>query len=82
MLVFVHFQSFLIAAHTHEWLDIDIVIHSIHIGIGMVNDIVFVMPDKAVSAQNAKRQCGHLVDHFTFAETSVTSVMHNIESNR
>jgi hypothetical protein len=53
MLVFMHFQPFLIAAHPHPGLDINIVVHTMHIGIGMVYNIVFVMPDKTVSAKHS-----------------------------
>ena len=82
MLVFVHLQSLLIAAHTHEWLDIYVIIHTIHISIGMMYDIVLVMPDKAISAQNAQREGSHLIDQFAFTKTPVSAVVHHIESDR
>src|SRR5258708_106961 len=65
VLVSVHFQSFLIAAHSHEGLYIDIIIYTVNICIGMVNKIMFVVPDKTVPTQNTERQGGHLIDQFT-----------------
>src|SRR5437899_1463302 len=45
VLVFMHLQSFLIAAHAHKRLNVDIIINTIDISIRMMNNIMFIMPD-------------------------------------
>ncbi len=50
MLVFMQFVFFLCGAHTHPWLDINIIINTIDIGICVMNNIMFYVPHKAASS--------------------------------
>jgi hypothetical protein len=81
MLIAVETVSFLRFGHPHPGLDIDIVIDARHIRIGMMDDIVFHIPHKAVTPQYVQRKSGQMIYPFIFGKTAMRTVMHNIETD-
>ena len=79
MLVFMHFVFFLGFAHPHPGLNIDVVIYPVHVGIGVVDHIVFHIPHKAVAPQYIQRERRKAIDPFVPRKTAMRSVMHHIE---
>jgi hypothetical protein len=81
MLVFVKLKSFLRGAHAHPWLNVDIVVNTGYIGIRMMDDIMFAIPDKAIASKNIQGECGHHIGPFMFTETTMGAIMHYIKSD-
>src|SRR5215207_2834932 len=81
MLISVHRQSRLRSAHAHPGLDIYVIIHPIHVGIGMVDHIVFYIPHEGTSPKHIQGKSSHVVDPFVLAETAMRAIMHYIKPN-
>jgi hypothetical protein len=81
MLVLMQLQSFLGSTHAHPGLDVDIIIHPGNIGIGVMNDIVLAVPDKAVSAEDIQGESSSHIHPFALAETAMGPVVHDIKSD-
>ena len=74
-------HPFLGGAHAHEGTSIDIVIHTIDIGVGMVDDIVFEFPDKGVAAEGIEGEAHDVVDPFFAGITAMAGIVHDIEAD-
>ena len=81
MLVFVDLVKLLRVTKSKKWFRVDIIIQAVNIGIGVVDHIVFCFPHKNVRTKKIERQCSKVVDPFIPAETTVTAIMHNVETN-
>src|SRR5687768_11997063 len=82
MLVLMQCVFFLRGAHTHPWLDVDIIIYSVDISICVMDNVVLHVPHKAVSTEYVQRKCRKMVHEFVFAKTSVSTIVHYIETDR
>ena len=60
---------------------INIIINAIDIGIGVMDDIVLIVPHEHASAQTIYGICGNGIPEFSSAETSMTPIVHHIESD-
>ncbi len=72
---------FLSRRHTHQHPDLDIIVHTIYIGIGMVDHIVFHIPHKLACAQHTAGIRGDLVHQLALAETAVSAIVHYIKAD-
>jgi hypothetical protein len=77
----VNFIFLLCFAHSQKRLDFDIIINTIDIGIGMMDDIVLVNPHDHAGSESVYRVSGDVVPELMFAEAAVSSVMHHIETD-
>ena len=57
----------------------NIIVHTIDIGIGMVNDIVFELPDEGVAAQCIERKPHQVIDPAARGIAAMTGVVHDVE---
>ena len=81
MLVAVNLIEFLRFTKTQYWLRVYIIINSVNICVGMVNDIVLGIPHEVIGAEEIYRQCCHFVHPPDPAEAAVAPVMHYIKSD-
>lgn len=77
----VNFMPLLGSAHAQVRFDFNIIIHPVDIRIGMVNDIVFHAPENVTHAREVCRGSCKFIHDFAVAETSVTSIVHDIKTN-
>ena len=70
------------AAHPDEGTFGDIIIHAVHIGIGMVNDVVLLLPHKAVAAQRIQGITQELIDPAVGGIAAVAGIVHDIEADK
>ena len=82
MLVFMKRIPFLGLAHAHPGLDVNIIINSVHVGVGMMDHIVLHIPHETVPAKYVQGKSGQVIDPLVFAKTPVSPVMHDIEPYR
>src|SRR3984885_11713981 len=80
VLVGVHPVFFPALPHPHPGLNIDIVIHPGHIGISMVNNIMFYIPHKTVAAEDVQGESRKMVHPFVFGKAAMRTVMHDIKT--
>ena len=69
------------AAHPDKRAFGDIVVDAVDVGIGMVNDIVFLFPDEIIAAKRIERKSKELVDPFTGRIAAVVGVVHHVEAD-
>src|SRR4051794_18281521 len=81
MLVLMKTIFLLCFAHPHPGLNVNIIIDPIHIGVGMVNDIMLHIPHKAVAAQYIQGKSRQAIDPFVLRKAPVRPVMHHIEAD-
>ena len=72
---------FLCAAHAQHGFDLDIIVYTIDVGVGMVYDIVLVVPDDGAGAEGIHGEGGDVVPEFAVAERSVAAVVHDVEAD-
>src|SRR5450432_4474457 len=80
MLEAVSGDPFLRGALPHQGTFGDIIVDPIHIGIGMMDDIVLELPYKGITAQCIEGKSHQVVDPAFGGIAAVTGVMHDIES--
>ena len=65
----------------HERAFVDIVVHAVHVGVRMVNHVVFQFPDECVAAQGIKRQAHEFVHPFLARIAAVAGIVHDVEAD-
>ena len=61
-LVFVHGFPWLGRALAHEWHVVDVIVNTVNIGIGMVNDIVFQFPHESIASKKIMGKSENIID--------------------
>ena len=66
-------------AHSQPRLHVNIIIHSVNIGVCMMDHIMLCSPHMLACAKETGTIGCKIIDPFVAAETSVSAVMHHIE---
>lgn len=74
-------RPFLTFAVTHEGTLGDVIVETIYIRIGMMDDIMFEFPDKGIASQRIKRKPHQPVDPFPAGIAAVTGIVHDIKTD-
>lgn len=81
MLIAVCRLPFLGGAAAHEGAFCNIIVEAVHIGIRVMNDIVFEFPDKGIAAQRIQGQPHQVVHPFAGGVAAVKGVVHNVKAD-
>ena len=81
MLVFVNLIFLLGFTHAQHRFNFNVVVYTINVGIGMVNDVVFVVPHDTAGSQCIYRESCNFIPKFTLTKTTVSAIMHNVKAN-
>jgi hypothetical protein len=66
--------------YTHEF-NLYIVVFTIDIGVGVMSDVVFYLPEVYVSSQQVERIGQYIVHAFIVRKGVMSGIMHNIETD-
>ncbi len=72
-------HPFLCAALPQQPAVGNIIVDLVNVCIGVMDDIVFDLPNKGVTSQRIHRQAHYIVNPFFFREAVVAGVVHDIE---
>ncbi len=67
--------------HADPGLDVDVVVHALHVGEGVVVDVVLQLPEVHVAAQEVEREAHDLVHPAAAAVAAVSAVVHHVEAD-
>lgn len=74
-------HPFLGGAHAHEGAFIDVVIHTVYIGVGVVDDIVFEFPDEGIATEGVEGEAHDVVDPLFAGVTAMAGIVHDIKAD-
>jgi len=70
----------LCAAHPEQRTVGQIIVHTVDIGVGVVNNIVFDLPEKGIAAKRIHGEAHQLINPLAAGETFVAGIVHHVES--
>lgn len=76
----VHGSPGLCAAHPQQRTVGQIIVHTVDVGVGMVNHIVLDLPEKSVSAKCIHGQSHEFIHPLAAGKTFVAGIVHHVES--
>ena len=66
-------------AHTYKRAFSNIIVNTVDIGVGMVNNVVLLFPDEIIAAQGIQREAKQFVYPFTGRIAAVIGIMHDVK---
>src|SRR5215831_16012098 len=79
MLVSVYRHPLLCGALTQKNALCNIIINAIDVSIGMMNDIVFLLPEESITTHCVKRKSEQIIYPFFAGKASMAGIMHDIK---